>query len=244
MITAVQVSSAWVIRPRSKTVSLDFSPAWYSVENGSLATLLLNIGSNAIPSPESFDHQIPPESLFVAPAPGSRQYGLGFGAAGTGVQQPLSDIATVTWGTRDEVVPTGANYATVLTPLITDRQTTLFADSYNALLSPHAATSRLQFVAPVGYRTVLEYLMVQAIRFTAAGPAGLVAASATFTHGATKALARAVVIANTPGNMDRVQIGTNFIMSPGDSVELFTEDSSTGGLVEFFVGYKATGVPA
>jgi len=108
--------------------------------------------------------------------------------------------------------------------------------------SPHTLTKKKEYVCPSGKKAMVEFLSLHICRVTAASSAGIVQAYwALQPSGESSTLFMACRMRkNNVGDSETVNAGTSLMLLAGDKLQLYTEDTSTGGTCDYVAGYKIT----
>ena len=116
----------------------------------------------------------------------------------------------------------------------------VFYSSFSA--SPHSLTERFSYTCPSGKKALVEVLSARVERVTAATEADTAVAVFKFTpSGATGYyILRSSIRTNNAGDKEDKAIGTTLVMCPGDKIQAFTFDLSTGGTCSYLLTMKIT----
>lgn len=115
--------------------------------------------------------------------------------------------------------------------LWSDRNPVDVSFTYNADgVAPHAAVVRSTYTVPATRKATIFYINAQVVRATAAAPVGDVRAFVRI-NGFICSYPR--LLTNVVGDTSRVSVGTSVLLLANDVVDLWTEDTSTGGTVHY-----------
>jgi len=108
---------------------------------------------------------------------------------------------------------------------------------YGVDVAPHSATQRWTYTVPAGKKAFLEAINLKLIRKTAASTVGVAYASIVLN---TYSVFEARVVTNNVGDKDAVSVGQALTLNPGDTLEGYTYDGSTGGTFDYQTIVKIT----
>jgi len=123
-----------------------------------------------------------------------------------------------------------------------DRKPVSQAAEYDATVGPHAATTRLTYTCPINKIARVEMLELRATRVTVAAPVGFVNVNFSITLGGQAAISfmGLVQYGNAIGDQERDTLGVIMMLFPGEIITGASADGSTGGTVDYHIGYKIT----
>jgi hypothetical protein len=123
-------------------------------------------------------------------------------------------------------------------PVWYDRNPTNYVTSYTAEgVAPHAETLRLTYTCPTGKKTIINMMEILVQRYSAATTAGIAKAKITYkpSGGIEAKLVEAPIVTNAVGDKIDLCFGQTIMLNPGDVLNVYTSDSSTGGTVNYIV---------
>jgi hypothetical protein len=124
-----------------------------------------------------------------------------------------------------------------------DRNPSIQVKNYSATeMFPHFITLRWSYTVPSGKKAFLELGDIEVVRAAAATTVGRVKAAITYTPSGGSEVNVIVVEIRTNGVGDRAgkTLGQAFVMSAGDSINAYTEDTSSGGSIDYYLSAKIT----
>lgn len=115
------------------------------------------------------------------------------------------------------------------------RNATYLNGGYGAFaVAPHADTQRFLYTVPANRRAVITSASIHIIRITAAAPLGYaVMYIPANIHSVTVYVAVAEINSNGVGDKGQDEIGGLVWLTAGDTAEIRTSDSSTGGTISY-----------
>jgi len=128
----------------------------------------------------------------------------------------------------------------VARPAFYDRNAASFGGGYAAVVAPHATTTRISVTVASGKKVILEGVNASVNRQTVATVAGLVNLYANITSVAGFRLVDIATTNNIALVRERQFVVVAATIYAGEIFDVYTEDPSTGGTVQYIVQYKGT----
>lgn len=117
-----------------------------------------------------------------------------------------------------------------------DRNCVVGGVNFNALVGPHAGILRATYTVPAGKKTLVDFIEATGYRVTAAGPSGIIALYGMYTPsgGAGRILYRHWTDLPAVNATYDKHLNSRLLMQVGDTIDMYTLDSSTGGTVSHY----------
>ena len=129
----------------------------------------------------------------------------------------------------------------VARPAYYDRNATSLFQSYLAQIAPHATTTRYTYTVSAGKKVYLEHVGSRVLRTSAAAPVGQFGIEQQVTDGTKQILLSERYSLDNTVNLVQDDIRVlGCTIYAGETVSGVTLDSSTGGLVQYWVSIKGT----
>jgi len=115
--------------------------------------------------------------------------------------------------------------------------------SYEAAgVAPHGATTRWTYTVPAGKKAIMEYAFLS---LTRSGAPTTVGTAFCFLYyqpsgGSSHILYDASLRDATVGNVKEIASPTSLMLNAGDAVRGYTQDTSTGGTIDYILNVKFT----
>lgn len=127
-------------------------------------------------------------------------------------------------------------------PAYYDRDPVPVYGAVNATFAPHGVTQRASYTPPTDYAAFIEFIQYTHIRTAAAAPAASSNLYWDFLpfYGGTVRVLWSYFLDNTVNLVKTGQIDGYGYMAYGDTLQLFTQDASTGGTMSYQSSMKGT----